>query len=228
MEAVGHLTAGVAHDFNNLLAVLQGNLELALDEGMGAGEMREHMQAALRAVRRGERLTGHLLSFSRQQALRPAPLDLPPLLEDLSRTLSRTLGRDIALRVEARPGLPHAFADAAHLDAALLNLALNARDAMPGGGELRIEAYADAGAGRVVVAVSDTGAGMAPEVLARACEPFFTTKGLKGSGLGLSMVQGFAQQSDGGLAIRSAPGRGTRVERGLRAAPAPAPVISKF
>ena len=226
MEAVGHLTAGVAHDFNNLLAALQGNLELALDEGVEADEMREHVRLALEAGRRGERLTGHLLSFSRQQALRPEPLDLPPLLEDLSRTLSRTLGRDVALRVEARPGLPHALADAAHLDAALLNLALNARDAMPDGGELRVEAYPDGG--RVVVAVSDSGAGMAPEVLARACEPFFTTKGLKGSGLGLSMVQGFAQQSDGALNIRSEPGRGTRVELSLpaaapaAAAPAPA------
>jgi CheY-like chemotaxis protein/two-component sensor histidine kinase len=167
----------------------------------------------LQAGQRGARLTSHLLSFARQQVLRPTALELSPLLTDLSQTLVRTLGRDIAVHIDLAPDLPAVLADAAHLDSALLNLALNARHAMPRGGELRIGAYAIPG--QVVITVADTGEGMTAEVLAQASEPFFSTKGAKGSGLGLSMVQGFARQSGGELRIESMPGRGTRIEIGL-------------
>ena len=210
LEAVGRLTAGVAHDFNNLLQSLMGGLELALDEVGDSAAARENIELALQAVQRGARLTSHLLSLSLQQVLRPAALELAPMLSALGRTLERTLGHDVAVSLDVHPDLPCALADAAHLDSALLNLCLNARDAMPEGGRLRINAY---GAGeQVVVAVSDTGEGMPPEVLARACEPFFSTKGAKGSGLGLSMVQDFARQSGGDLRVQSTPGEGTRIE----------------
>jgi CheY-like chemotaxis protein len=158
-------------------------------------------------------LISHLLSFSRQQMLLPTSLELPPLLTELSHTLTRTIGRDIAVIVDVAPDLPPVFADAAHLDSALLNLALNARDAMPQGGDLRIGAY---GRGeKIVITVCDTGAGMPPHVLAQACEPFFSTKGVNGSGLGLAMVQGFASQSGGELSIQSSLGHGTRIEIAL-------------
>lgn len=210
VEAVGRLTSGVAHDFNNVLQALLGGLELAIEDLVDQPLVREDLELALQAGQRGARLTSHLLSFARQQDLRPGAMVLSALLADLSSTLKRTLGRDIAVRIEVAPNLPCVLADAAHLDSALLNLALNARDAMPKGGELRIDAYARQG--QVVIAVSDNGDGMTPEVLAQACEPFFTTKGVEGSGLGLSMVQGFARQSGGELRIQSAPGQGTRVE----------------
>lgn len=217
MEAAGCLTAGVAHGFNNVLQALLGGLTLAIGE-VGPG-VRKDLELAAHLGQQGRRLINDLLSFSCHQMLRPAASSLPSVLEELSRTLGRSFGRDVWVRVEAPPGLPPVLADAAHLDAALFNLALNAREAMPYGGELRIEAYAEGG--RVVVAVSDNGGGMAPGVLARACEPFFTTKDVPGSGLGLSMVYGFARQSGGGLRIWSRQGEGTRVELLLPAAPSP-------
>ena len=210
VEAVGRLTAGVAHDFNNVLQALLGGLEIAIEDVADQPDVRAELELAMQAGQRGARLTSHLLSFARQQDLRPTALELPKLLRELSRTLGRTLGRDVAVRFDMPLDLPPVLADAAHLDSALLNLALNARDAMPRGGELRIEASAQPG--QVLIAVSDTGLGMTAEVLAQACEPFFTTKGVKGSGLGLSMVQGFARQSGGELRIQSAIGAGTRIE----------------
>ena len=218
LRAAGCLAAGIANCFADVLQALQGGLDLAIDDAKP--ETRKHLDVAKQVGQRGMRLIEHLLSFSRQRELRAAVLDLAPTLGDLSRLLGRSFGRDVWTRVETSPGLPPVLVDAAHLDAALWNLALNAREAMPDGGELWIEAYADEG--HVVVAVSDTGSGMTPEVLARACEPFYTTKDVAGSGLGLPMVYGFAYQSGGGLRIRSAPGRGTRVELSLPAAPAPA------
>lgn len=223
MEAAGCLTAGVAHGFNNVLQALLGGLDLAIDEV--EPRVRKDLEIAMHVGQQGMRLIDHLRSFSRQQVLRPAALDLAPLLGGLSRTLGRTLGRDVWVHAEVPPALPPVLADAAHLDAALLNLALNARDAMPGGGELRIEARAEGD--RVVVAMSDNGQGMPPEVMARACEPFFTTKDAVGSGLGLSMVYGFAYQSGGGLRIRSAQGQGTRVELLLPVAPLSAAATSR-
>ena len=192
---------------------LLGGIELAIDQVADRPDMRANLELTLQAGQRGARLTSHLLSFSRQQVLRPTPVDLPPLLTDLAHTLGRTLGRDIAVHIDVASDLPAVFADAAYLDSALLNLALNARDAMPSGGDLRIGAFATLE--QVVITVADTGEGMVAEVLAQVCEPFFSTKGTKGSGLGLSMVQGFARQSGGELRIQSVLGQGTRIEIGL-------------
>jgi len=213
MEAMGRLTAGVAHDFNNLLQSLLAGLEIALDDDVCRAEARESLEIAFSAGQRGARLTSQLLSFSRQQILRPSATDVSTLLHDLRQTLPRILGRDILMRVDAYPGLPLARVDADHLNSALLNLALNARDAMPDGGTITLEAHSLEGC--VVVAVADTGNGMKSDVMARACEPFYTTKGVKGSGLGLSMVQGFAVQSGGELHLSSELGKGTRVEMHL-------------
>lgn len=218
LRAAGCLAAGVANGFNDVMQALLGGLDLAIDD-VGR-EARKHLDVTRQVGQRGTRLIEYLLSFSCQRDLRAATLDLAPTLADLSRLLGRSFGRDVWIRVETSPALPFVLADAAHLDTALWNLVLNAREAMPDGGELWIETYAEDG--RVVVAVSDNGTGMAPEVLARACEPFYTTKDVAGSGLGLSMVYGFAHQSGGGLRIRSAQGRGTRVELLLPVAPSPA------
>jgi PAS domain S-box-containing protein len=237
MEAVGQLTGGVAHDFNNLLAVISGNTELLADE-IGADDQR--LQAVLRAATRGAELTQRLLSFSRRQPLRPQPINMNRLISDMSGLLSRTLGAGVQISTPATPGLWQAMADPGQLENALLNLALNARDAMPGGGELRIKAanavLDDAGAAAlgagpgdyVVLSVGDSGTGISPEVRHRVFEPFFTTKEVgQGSGLGLSMVYGFARQSCGAAAVESEPGVGTIVRlylpRAVGPAAAPAP-----
>jgi PAS domain S-box-containing protein len=215
IEAVGRLTAGVAHDFNNVLQALQGSLELAIAEVGSLPSVRSDLELALQTVERGARLTSHLLSFSRQQALHPVSSDLKSLLTGLWTTLSRTLGHSITVHLNLPPELPSVFADVAHLDAALLNLALNARDSMPQGGQLWVEARTSDN--QVVITVADDGAGMTPEVLAHACDPFFSTKGPTGSGLGLSMAQGFVRQSGGELRIESILGKGTRIELWLPA-----------
>ncbi len=240
MEAVGQLTAGVAHDFNNLLQAQLGALELLIDEVQDRPRALDFAAMALAASESGARLTHSLLAFSRQQVLEPRAIEVPALLAQLTRILSRTLGPRIALQLDVEPDLPPVFADAAQLEAALLNLSINARDAMLEGGRLGIEARcaeatSDAPDGlapgrHIRLTVSDDGMGMSPETLAQACEPFFTTKGVgKGSGLGLSMVQGFARQSGGALRVRSTPGLGTRVELWLpiAAAGAPEPLRSK-
>ena len=213
VEAVGRLTAGVAHDFNNVLQALLGGLELAIAEVGDPPELRADLEFALKAGQRGAKLTSHLLSFSRQQILTPAAVRVATLLNDLSSTLRRTLGSDIRLELELAANLPDVYVDAAHLDSALLNLALNARDAMPNGGVLRFEASVDDG--HIMIAVTNNGTGMTPGVLAQACEPFFTTKGVLGSGLGLSVVEGFARQSGGELRMQSTIGSGTRAEMRL-------------
>ena len=234
MEAMGQLTAGVAHDFNNMLQAQMGALELLLDEVADSPRAAELAQLALGAGGHGARLTHSLLSFSRQQHLAPRPVLVVAMLDRLGQMLAHTLGAQIQLRISAQDGMAAPFADSAQLEAALLNLAQNAHDAMPDGGQLCIEArdrmpdeslpsgYAPGldGSGHcVVLAVSDTGCGMDADVVARSCEPFFTTKGVgKGSGLGLSMVQGYVQQSGGTLRILSTPGKGTRVELWLPAA----------
>ncbi len=223
MEAVGQLTGGVAHDFNNLLAVVQGNAELLSEE---VGRTSPLVQAITRASRRGAELTQRLLAFSRQQTLQPKPTDLPALVASMTDLLQRTLRETIEIETVAREGLALVMADPGQIENALLNLAINARDAMPDGGKLTIEcdnAYLDedyvarnpeAIAGDyVVLAVSDTGSGMSAEVKAHAFEPFFTTKEVgQGSGLGLSMVYGFAKQSGGHVTIYSEEGQGTTVK----------------
>jgi len=234
LEAVGQLTGGIAHDFNNLLAIIQGNAELVSDDSQ---ETRSAMRAILGATGRGAELTRRLVAFSRQQALLPRAIDLAELVAGMSSLLGRTLGETIEIETRVDPGVGSAMADPGQLESALLNLALNARDAMPAGGRLTIEcASADAdegptaapaapGAGSfVVLTVRDNGCGMLAEVVERAFEPFFTTKEVgKGSGLGLSMVYGFAKQSGGKVSIDSAPGKGTAVHlvlpRGEGAAP---------
>lgn len=222
MEAVGQLTGGVSHDFNNLLAVIIGNAEM-LDEDTPDDPS---VGAILRAARRGTELTQRLLAFSRRQPLDSRPTDILRLAEDMSAILHRTLGETIEVVISGEDGLWPAMADAGQVENALLNLAINARDAMPGGGKLTVEclnarldaAYAgdtpDAEPGDyVLLAVSDTGDGMAPDVLEHAFEPFFTTKEVgQGTGLGLSMIYGFAKQSGGHVAIYSEAGRGACVK----------------
>jgi PAS domain S-box-containing protein len=220
MEAVGRLTAGVAHDFNNLLQALTGGLEMLLDHVHDRPSAWEYGQIALRAARRGGELTHRLLAFSRQQNLVSRALPVRQLFEDVKELIAGTFGPNIRLTIApVLEGLA-VMADAAQLQAAIINLAMNARDAMDGNGPLTLSAgRAEDGepttptsAGFIVIAVEDTGIGMDAATVAQACEPFFTTKGLGGSGLGLSMVQGFARQSGGDLHIISAPGQGTRVE----------------
>jgi PAS domain S-box-containing protein len=224
LDALGQLTGGVAHDFNNLLTVISGSLQLLEAESGDRPDAQEIINSALRSVGRGAELTSKLLAFARRQHLTPMPLDAAVVLGDLKLMLRGTLGEGIDVRIEHPLTLPPTFADASQLDNALLNLALNARDAMPGGGTLVISAserWIMADASRpsrvpghyVAFRVADTGPGMPAEVLAHAFEPFFTTKGLgRGSGLGLSMVYGFVQQSGGFIELDSRPGAGTTVE----------------
>ncbi|MGA9342924.1 MAG: ATP-binding protein, partial [Rhodanobacteraceae bacterium] len=222
LDAIGQLTGGIAHDFNNLLTVISGNLQLLEGEIADYSNLRETVDSACRAVDRGAVLTRKLLAFARRQRLSPRAVQPSLLLADLKLLLHRTLGERIAVAVECPPRTPPVFADSGELDAALLNLALNARDAMPRGGNLTIRARhevvdpdnAELPVGPYVVfTVLDTGSGMVPEILARALEPFFTTKELgKGNGLGLSMVYGFVKQSGGHITIDSKPGQGTQIE----------------
>jgi PAS domain S-box-containing protein len=223
MEAVGQLTGGVAHDFNNLLTVIIGGLDLA--QARAPADMRPTIDGALRAAERGASLVQRLLAYSRKQALAPAELDLNALAAGMEELLRRTLGEDIDVELKLSPELWTAMADRGQVENAILNLAVNGRDAMPDGGRLMIETgnvsldadyaarNADAAPGDyVMLAVSDSGIGMPAEVVERAFEPFFTTKEVgKGSGLGLSMVYGFAKQSGGHVKIYSEVGHGTAV-----------------
>jgi signal transduction histidine kinase len=227
MEAVGRLTGGVAHDFNNLLTVVIGSLDL-LGRRLADGDerMRSLVRNALEASRRAAALTSRLLAFSRQQPLAPSAIDVNKLISGMSDLVRRTLGEQIEIEVVLAGGLWPAHADTNQLEAAILNLAVNARDAMPDGGKMTVEtanshlddAYAadhsEVHAGQyVVICISDTGTGMAAHVIANAFEPFFTTKPVgKGTGLGLSQVYGFAKQSGGHAAIYSERGEGTTVK----------------
>ena len=225
LEALGQLTGGVAHDFNNLLTVVSGNLQM-LEERVAADALSANLvKAAMRATGRGADLTRKLLAFARRQTLQPRAIDVRQLLASLADILRRTLGTNIDVRSAVADGVPPVKADPGLLDTALLNLAVNSRDAMPGGGTLTLGATladlrGDSAGGDdglapgryVLISVTDTGAGMDPEVQARAFEPFFTTKeGGKGSGLGLSLVYGFAKQSGGHVHAASAPGHGTTI-----------------
>ncbi len=226
MEAVGHLTGGVAHDFNNLLAIIIGNLELAAEAGEPGTELHDQVTRALSAAERGADLTRQLLAFSRKQILQPQLLGLNKLVPRAVELLQRALGEHIEIETVLAGGLWKTMADPIQLEHALLNLALNARDAMPKGGRLTIETsntrldedyqqlnyYARPGH-YVLLAATDTGFGMPPEVAARAFDPFFTTKEVgQGSGLGLSMVYGFVKQTGGHIKIYSEVGQGTTVK----------------
>ena len=214
MEAIGQLTAGMAHDFNNLLQVINGNLELALLGLGGNPNANEPIRRAQRAAMRAGKLTQQLLTFARKQRLEPRRVNLNALLVEFSEMLVRTLGDKVELQLDLKPGLPNCTVDPTHLEMALLNVLINARDAMPGGGRVRVGTLllrgGDGGSQHVVICVVDEGEGMTPEVMRRATEPFFTTKG-PGTGLGLAMVHGFVQQSRGRLELDSTPGQGTTV-----------------
>ena len=226
MEAVGQLTGGIAHDFNNMLAVVIGGLNLAqrrLDRG--ETDVRRFMDGAMEGATRAAALTQRLLAFSRQQPLAPESVDANRMINGLADLLTRTLGERVRLETVLTPGLWRTRADIVQLENVVVNLAVNARDAMPDGGRLTIatgNAAVDADYAReaeipeghyVMLAVSDTGTGMPPEVLAKAFEPFFTTKGVgKGTGLGLSQVFGFVRQSGGTVKIYSEVGHGTTIK----------------
>jgi len=225
MQAVGQLTGGVAHDFNNLLTVIQGSLDLLEDVFVEDDDRKGLLEDALTAAERGAALTHQLLAFSRKQALRPRAVEVNRLVEGMDGMLRRTLGEDVEIEFVTESGLWRCHADPTELQNVILNLSLNARDAMPHGGKLTIDAanvrldesYAmlhdEVQPGQYVgLAVTDTGKGMSPEVLARAFDPFFTTKGVgEGSGLGLSMAFGFASQSGGHMRLESEEGKGTTV-----------------
>jgi PAS domain S-box-containing protein len=225
MEAVGQLSGGLAHDFNNLLTVVVGNAETLSLALRARPDLKQAADMIATAGERGAELTRRLLAFSRRQMLQPSQINCNRLIDSMQRMLWRTLREDIEIRIALAPDLWPAFADPGQLESAILNLAINARDAMPDGGGLSIstanvavdEQYRDRNpevtpGNYILIAVTDTGDGMPPEVLARAFEPFFTTKEVgKGSGLGLSMVYGFMKQSNGHVSIYSEVGLGTTV-----------------
>ncbi len=228
LESVGQLTGGIAHDFNNLLTVIQGSLQVLeeLPTVTEDAQGRQLVAAAARASRRGAELTGKLLAFSRRQVLQPSAVDVGQLVHSVAGMLRRTMDQRIRIEVDASATCPPVLADPGQLESALLNIAINARDAMLDGGRLHFRADAcsalpaevrnhldDPSApqdGFVAIAISDTGCGMPDEVKLRAFEPFFTTKEAgRGTGLGLSTVYGFVKQSKGALALESAPDAGT-------------------
>ena len=240
IEAVGQLTGGIAHDFNNLLTIILGNLDTMrrrikaapaqLDAVQFASTLQRPLEAAAQAGQSGATLVRQLLTFARQQALAPERLDLNRLAASMSEMIQRTLGETIHVQTVLAGGLWPTFADAAQIETALLNLIVNARDAMPDGGRLTIETgnayldddyasrFGDIVAGQyVLLSVTDTGTGIAPDVLRHVFEPFFTTKGAgKGTGLGLAMVHGLVKQSQGHIRIYSEVGKGTTVKIYLR------------
>jgi PAS domain S-box-containing protein len=231
MEAIGQLTGGLAHDFNNLLTVISGNLEM-MEYKLSDPNLRVLLQEAQSAADDGAKLTGQLLAFGRRQPLNPALVDVGQLVSSFSDLMRRTLGEAIEFRTVVSGTSNEALVDGSQLQNALLNLVINARDAMPRGGKLSLEIsrvkldvdyaqmYPNMRTGDfVLIAVTDTGSGMTQEVKEKAFEPFFTTKGAgAGTGLGLSMVYGFAKQSGGNIQIYSEPGQGTSVRMFLPAA----------
>ncbi len=226
MEAVGQLTGGLAHDFNNLLTGIAGALEFIrkrVEQGR-SGEVGRYIEMATTSAGRAAALTHRLLAFSRRQTLDPKPTNVDRLISGMVDLVRRTVGPGISINVVTGPNAWAALVDPNQLENALLNLCINARDAMPGGGQLTIETEncwidrrnaiaRDFEAGPYLkLSVRDTGIGMSPDVVARAFDPFFTTKPLgQGTGLGLSMIYGFAKQSGGQVRIHSQPGQGTTV-----------------
>jgi|GEM_PF-3248091 len=221
MESVGQLTGGLAHDFNNLLAIIIGNLDLIAGDLKGGSLEKEFADTALEAALKGSELTKQLLAFSRRQTLDPCVVDLNGLVEGMAPLWRRTLGEAVTVKLALTDDLWRTKLDPAQMESSLLNLVINARDAMPEGGVLTVEtsnATVDPDNPELppgdytMVAVSDTGCGIPPDLVAKVVEPFFTTKGVgKGSGLGLSMIYGFAKQSGGQLRIYSEVGHGTTV-----------------
>jgi PAS domain S-box-containing protein len=233
MEAVGQLTGGLAHDFNNLLAVIIGNLDIMAELLPSAPEHAELGAAALEAALSGAELTRRLLAFARRQPLKPEEVDANELVSGITKLLARTLGENIKITLDLDPATKPVFVDRVQLETAIANLANNARDAMPAGGQLfvatrnghldldYIEKHPEVQSGEyVTIEISDTGQGMAPEIVERIFEPFYTTKGVgKGTGLGLSMVFGFLKQSAGHISVYSEPGLGTTFRLYLQPTP---------
>ena len=223
MEAMGQLTGGVAHDFNNLLTPIVGALDMLQRQGIGGERERRLISGAAQSAERARTLVQRLLAFARRQPLQSVPVDVAKLVKGMADLVSSTTGPQIKVVVEVSEDLPAAMADPNQLEMAILNLSVNARDAMPEGGTLRISATSEAveaghpsgltAGGYICLSVADTGAGMDEATLARAVEPFFSTKGVgRGTGLGLSMVHGLASQLGGALRLRSRPGLGTNIE----------------
>jgi signal transduction histidine kinase len=236
MDAIGQLTGGIAHDFNNMLAIIIGNLDMLARRVADDPSRRRFVDPALEGANRAARLTQSLLAFSRQQPLAPKPVDVNAAVAEISQILRSTLGEQISIETVLAGGLWPAMIDRSQLESATLNLAINARDAMPRGGKLTLETantylddnYARANAGvapgqYVLLALTDTGVGMPPEVAEKAFDPFFTTKAAgQGTGLGLSQVHGFIKQSGGHVKIYTEPERGTTVKLYLPRSFAPA------
>jgi signal transduction histidine kinase len=223
MKSLGQVTGGVAHDFNNLLTPIIGSLDLLQRRGIGTEREQRLIDGALQSAERAKTLVQRLLAFARRQPLQPAVIDLAALVRGMTNLVASTLGPQTRIKLDLADELPAAMADANQIEMALLNLCVNARDAMPNGGMLTIAAAADQiGPGHaggiapgcyVRLSVADTGEGMDAATARRAVEPFFSTKGIgRGTGLGLSMVHGLASQLGGGLGITSAPGEGTRID----------------
>ncbi|MFD1380743.1 ATP-binding protein [Fodinicurvata halophila] len=226
LEAIGQLTGGVAHDFNNLLTVILGNAETLADSLSGQDDLRQMAEITVKTAERGAQLTNRLLAFARRQDLESESVDLNRLIGEMNELIRRTFGRSIEIQLALDEDVALALVDPGQLENAILNLCINARDAMPEGGRIVMETAnasaahvmervqdAKAEGSFVMVAVEDTGTGMDENALKRAFEPFFTTKVVgEGSGLGLSMVYGFVRQSNGFVNIESTPGAGTRVE----------------
>jgi CheY-like chemotaxis protein len=220
MEALGNLAGGIAHDFNNVLQAVIGGLGYIQTRANDAQVVARFARMCLDAATRGSAITNRLLAFSRSGALKPQPVPPAHLLENMREILIPTLGVEIAVRIDADPNLPPLIADRSQLETVLVNLSINARDAMPDGGTLIFSATRDGGpdadqsdsSGYIRLDVADTGTGMDEATLARASEPFFTTKPMgKGTGLGLAMARGFAEQSHGAFRIRSVLGEGTTI-----------------
>jgi PAS domain S-box-containing protein len=212
LQALGELTGGIAHDFNNLITVVRGSAEMLKRADLSAEKRERYLDAIIETAERATSLTSHLLAFGRRQALKPEVIDLNVRLDALGDVLGRMLGSRIEVRLDLSADLWRVEVDPAQLESALLNAAINARDAMPDGGRLTLSTLNAEAADEVCIGIADTGQGMAPDVLSRAFEPFFTTKSIgKGTGLGLSQIHGFAAQTGGRAEIESRAGEGTIV-----------------
>jgi PAS domain S-box-containing protein len=217
LEAIGKLTGGVAHDFNNILAAIIGSINLARRRAAAGLDNAQFLENAVQAAERGALLTQRMLAFARKQELKLEPVDVLACVRDMANILERTIGPQVGIEVQFPLSVSPVLADRTQLELAIMNLVVNARDAMPKGGAITISAREEEGV--VCLTVADDGEGMEADTLSHAIEPFFTTKGVgKGTGLGLSMVQGMVEQCGGRLTIDSAPGAGTRVELRLPAA----------
>ncbi len=234
MESIGQLTGGIAHDFNNLLTAVMGNLELLRKQLPDNARAHRHIDGAIQGAERGASLTQRMLAFARQQDLKTNSMDIASLLNGMHDLVARSLGPQIALRLNVAEGLPPAQVDANQVELAILNLAINARDAMPDGGSIEIRAeqaqpdgVRNSAAGPYIrIQVRDTGSGMDGETIKKAIEPFFSTKPLgKGTGLGLSMVHGLAVQLGGAFDLASEIGKGTIATLWLPIATRPAATV---